>query len=160
MAKTSSDKQERAQAEESVSEAKRLSSHLIYEVIRRDGKEELRRPLASLFWSGVAAGMLISFSALGEAVLRVHLPEADWAHLIEAIGYSFGFLIVILGKMQLFTENTITTVLPVVGKPSRANYLRVSRLWLVVLLANIVGAFVAAGFIAFTPAFDDKVVLA
>ena len=160
MAKTSSDKQERAQAEESVSEAKRLSSHLIYEVIRRDGKEELRRPLASLFWSGVAAGMLISFSALGEAVLRVHLPEADWAHLIEAIGYSFGFLIVILGKMQLFTENTITTVLPVVGKPSRANYLRVSRRWLVVLLANIVGAFVAAGFIAFTPAFDDKVVTA
>lgn len=160
MTKSSTETKEREQAEESVSDAKRLSSHLIYEVIRRDGKEELRRPISSLFWSGVAAGMLISFSALGEAVLRIHLPEAEWAHLVESIGYSFGFLIVILGKMQLFTENTITTVLPVVGKPSRKNYLQISRLWSVVLFANMLGAFVAAGFIAYTPAFEANVLTA
>ena len=45
-------------------------------VIRRDGEEELERPTRSLIWSGVAAGILISFSVLGEAIFRTYLPDA------------------------------------------------------------------------------------
>ncbi|MGB5560556.1 MAG: formate/nitrite transporter family protein [Paracoccaceae bacterium] len=160
MANQTSEREEREQEEESVTDAKRLSSKLIYEVIRRDGEDELRRPMRSLLWSGIAAGMMISFSVLGEAILRVYLPKAGWAHLVESLGYSIGFLLVILGRMQLFTENTITTVLPVVGKPCRKNLIRVARLWSLVLAANILGVFLAASFIAFTPAFEPQVVAA
>ncbi|MEJ6389460.1 formate/nitrite transporter family protein [Gymnodinialimonas ulvae] len=140
--------------EQAIREATRLNSKLIYEVIRRDGEEELERPAKSLVWSGIAAGLLISFSVLGEAVLRDNLPETPWRYLIENLGYSFGFLLVILGRMQLFTENTITTILPLVAERSASCFGRVLRLWSIVLAANIVGALGAAAFMAFSGAFD------
>ena len=142
---------------EAVHQASRLPAPLVYEVIRRDGQEELERPWASLVWSGLAAGMLISFSVLGEALLRSHLPDAGWRPLVENIGYSFGFLLVILGRMQLFTENTITTVLPLCTGRFADTYKRVLTLWLTVLTANIAGAFVAAAFIAHSGAIDAAV---
>lgn len=148
--------------EKSVGKAAKLSPRLIHEVIRRDGEEELRRPFNSLFWSGIAAGILISFSIVGKAMLRTYLPDADWRPLVENFGYSFGFLLVMLGRMQLFTENTIMTVLPVVVKPSRVSFMNLSRLWGLVLLANVIGCFIAATVIAYgmvlpealIPAFD------
>jgi formate-nitrite transporter family protein len=149
--------------EKSVGKASKLSPKLIHEVIRRDGEEELGRPFRSLFWSGIAAGILISFSIVGKAMLRTHLPDTDWRPLLENFGYSFGFLLVILGRMQLFTENTIMTVLPVVAKPSRSSFAKLARLWGLVLVANVVGCFIAAATIAYgmvlpdslLPAFDE-----
>ena len=139
-----------------------LSSRLLYEIIRREGEEELARTNRSLFWAGVGAGILISFSVVGEAVLRTYLPDADWSYLIENIGYSFGFLLVILGRMQLFTENTITTVLPFMVRPCRSIAWAIARLWSLVLFANVVGAFAAAGFMVagglpadFLPAIEE-----
>ncbi|MBC7281999.1 formate/nitrite transporter family protein [Hoeflea sp.] len=148
--------------EKSVDKAARLSPRLIHEVIRRDGEEELGRPFRSLFWSGIAAGILISFSIVGKAMLRTYLPDADWRPLVENFGYSFGFLLVMLGRMPLFTENTIMTVLPVGARPSRVSFIKLARLWGLVLLANVIGCFIAATTIAYgmvlpealLPAFD------
>ena len=144
--------------ERSVTRASRLSAPLIYEVIRRDGIEEMTRPKTSLVFSGLAAGILISFSFLGTAIFRAHLPAgASWAALLENVGYSLGFLLVILGRMQLFTENTITTVLPLMARPSRKHLLLTARLWSIVLCANVVGSFVAAAFIQFSGAFSEEI---
>jgi formate/nitrite transporter FocA (FNT family) len=140
--------------EQAIREAGRLSPRMIYEVIRRDGEEELDRPTASLVWSGIAAGIMISFSVLGEAILRNALPDVSWLFLIENMGYSFGFLIVILGRMQLFTENTITTILPVAADPTLPNFAAVAKLWGIVLGANVFGALIAAAFMAHTDAVD------
>ena len=136
--------------------AEGLSSRQIFEVIRREGEEELARLKRSLMWSGVAAGLMISFSVLGEAVFRTYLPDAQWSYLVENLGYSLGFLIVILGSMQLFTENTITTVLPVMRHPSRAIFGQATSLWAIVLAANVVGAFVAAATMAHTSAIPAE----
>lgn len=127
-----------------VEDAEKLASKHIFEIIRRDGQDELARPNGSLFWSGVAAGLLISLSVLGEAIFRTYLPDAPWRYLLENLGYSLGFLVVILGRMQLFTENTITTVLPVMHHPVWAIFSRACALWAIVLGANVIGAFVAA----------------
>ncbi|MGR3512003.1 MAG: formate/nitrite transporter family protein [Paracoccaceae bacterium] len=143
--------------EASVADATRLSAKLIYEVIRRDGEEELERPFVSLVWSGLAAGLLISLSVLGEAILRAHLPEAPSSFLIENLGYSLGFMVVILGRMQLFTENTITTVLPVVARRSLSCTLSMFRLWGIVLAANVVGAMAAAFFMTLPGAFSNDI---
>lgn len=140
-----------------IQEATRLSSRLIYEVVRRDGEEELERPAKSLIWSGIAAGILISFSVIGEAIFRTYLPDTDWRFLIENLGYSFGFLLVILGRMQLFTENTITTILPLAAERSRTCLLAVLRLWVIVLTANIVGALIAAVFMSHSGVFDATI---
>jgi formate/nitrite transporter FocA (FNT family) len=143
--------------EMAVRKATRLSSKLIYEVIRRDGEEELERPTRSLIWSGVAAGVLISFSVLAEAIFRTYLPEAPWTFLLENLGYSVGFLLVILGRMQLFTENTITTILPLVAERSCRSLLAVVRLWSIVLSANVVGALLAAAFMTQTSGIAPEV---
>lgn len=143
--------------EESVKEAAALSPKLIYEVIRRDGEEELARTKRSLIWSGIAAGILISLSVLGEATLRTYLPDTPSRYLIENLGYSLGFLAVIMGRMQLFTENTITTVLPIMRDRTLAAFSSMMRLWAIVLSANVVGAFAAAALFVFTPAISPEV---
>ena len=142
---------------QSIEEATTLAPRLIYEVIRREGEEELQRPYQSLIWSGIAAGLMISFSVLGEAILRTYLPDMPSSYLIENLGYSLGFLLVILGRLQLFTENTITTVFPLVGKPTPKMFISVLRLWGIVLAANVVGALAAASLFAFTPAIPSDV---
>jgi len=140
--------------EEAVREASHLSAKLVYQVVRREGGEELQRPWKSLFWSAVAAGVCISFSVIGEALFKTYVLGSTWLPLLESLGYTFGFVIVIVGRMQLFTENTLTTVLPLFARPSLYNLWCVVRLWGIVLGANVIGCFIAAAFIAFMPAFE------
>lgn len=147
---------EKEAEEKSVSEAAALSPKLIYEIIRRDGEEELERSKTSLMWSGIAAGMLISLSVLGEAIFRTHMPDTPHRYLIENLGYSLGFLAVIMGRMQLFTENTITTVLPVMHARTLRALGSMLRLWGIVLSANVVGAFGAAALFVYTPALPPE----
>ncbi|CRL10745.1 Inner membrane protein YfdC [Phaeobacter italicus] len=141
---------------EIVEEGVGISPRLIFETIRREGEEELERPVRALWWSGIAAGILISFSVLGKSLFRAYLPEADWTPLVENLGYSLGFLMVILGRMQLFTENTITTVVPVVLRQDMNSFVRTARLWCIVLGANVVGAFVIAAFFGLTPVLKPE----
>ena len=136
---------------EEVEEHSRLRVPVIYEVVRREGETEMRRPTTSLWWSGVAAGLSISFSLLGQAVLYSHLPDAEWRPLITALGYSIGFLMAVLARQQLFTETTITVVLPVLADFTRANVRSLLRMWAIVLAANFAGTFFAALFCNFSP---------
>ncbi len=130
--------------EAKASDHQALLSKVVYETIRQEGEEELRRPTVSLWWSGCAAGVVMSSSLLVMASLHALLPDAPWRRAVTSLGYSVGFVIVILGRMQLFTENTITAVLPLLSEPTRKNFVRVARLWIVVLLANFVGTFASA----------------
>jgi formate/nitrite transporter FocA (FNT family) len=120
-------------------------SPVIHEVVRRQGEEELGRPNGSLFWSGVAGGITIMASVIAEAALLRKLPVTlPWREAAADLGYSLGFLMVILGRMQLFTEQTIVTVLPVMAAPSWAKLGATARLWAIVFVANMAGACVAA----------------
>ena len=132
-----------------VDDLKAANAKELHRAIREEGEDELRRPLASLFWSGIAAGLAINASLLTEGVLHQRLPDAPWRELVVSMGYPIGFLIVILGRMQLFTESTITAVLPLVSDPSRESLLRTLRLWGVVLGANLIGTATGAAVIAF-----------
>lgn len=127
---------------------------VIYDVVRRYGEEEMSRPAISLWWSGLAAGLSMSFSLLAEAILRMHLPDADWVRLIAGLGYPVGFVMVVLARQQLFTENTITVVLPLMAEPTRRNLWRSWRVWGIVLAANLVGTIAAALLCTFTPVID------
>jgi formate/nitrite transporter FocA (FNT family) len=129
---------------------------VIYEIVRRLGEEEMARPVVSLWWSGLAAGLSISFSLLAQAVLQQHLEPTGWRLLVTSFGYSIGFLMVVLARQQLFTENTITVVLPVMANWSIGNFGRAARLWAVVLLANFAGTLFAAAFCSFTPVIDPE----
>lgn len=116
-----------------------LRSPLIYEIVRRDGNEELERPGTSLWWSGIAAGVAISLSLVVQGALHAGLPDAPWRSLVSAFGYSTGFVVVILGRLQLFTENTITAVLPLLADRSLSTLRQLLRMWSIVFAANMTG---------------------
>ena len=126
-----------------------ISARVVHEIVRRSGDDELGRPASSLWWSGVAAGFGIFFSILGEALLMAALPDAPWRPAVAAIGYTLGFLVVILGQLQLFTESTLLAVIPVVTKPTWQNLGRLARLWAIVLVANITGTFLVAALLTY-----------
>lgn len=131
--------------EEAVEERLSLRAPMIYEVVRREGEEELRRPDRSLWWSGLVAGFALSTSVYFESFLHHYLPDRPWRPLVENFGYSFGFVLVILGRLQLFTENTISVILPILAAPSWQGLVNIARLWTIVLLANLLGTLISAG---------------
>lgn len=130
---------------------------VVYEAIRREGEEELERNTAALVWSGVAAGLSMGFSFLTEALLGYHMPTVSWQPLVSKFGYCIGFLIVVLGRQQLFTENTLTAVLPFLNEKSPKKLLQVARLWITVLSANLVGALVFAFLLKLMVIFEPGV---
>jgi len=117
---------------------------IVYETIRLEGEDELRRPVMGLFWSGLAAGLSMGFSLIMQGLLQSCLPETQWRPLIVRIGYTSGFLIVVLGRQQLFTENTVTPILPLLLNRNRETAMAVLRLWAVVLAANLLGTLLVA----------------
>ncbi len=131
-------------AESQVKKKTRLASQTIYEIISKEGNEELSRPLSSLGWSGFAAGICICFSVFTQAHLQYYLPDGGAWPLLEKMGYIVGFMIVILGRLQLFTEHTITVILPLLDNFSRRNFLRTVKLWGTVFSTNLAGTFLVA----------------
>jgi formate/nitrite transporter FocA (FNT family) len=140
---------------EDIEERSSPRTPVIYEIVSRLGTEEMKRPPTSLWWSGIAGGMSISFSLLAQAILQTHLPDAPWRPLVSTLGYSVGFLMAVLSRQQLFTENTITAVLPVMAEMNLSNLWKLGRMWGIVLIANLVGTLVAALFCTFSPALPE-----
>ncbi|WGV21515.1 MULTISPECIES: formate/nitrite transporter family protein [unclassified Pseudomonas] len=129
---------------------------VLHEIIRYQGDQELERTLAALWWSALAAGLSMGLSLMAMGLFYARLPEGDSAQAIASIGYSAGFLAVILARQQLFTENTLTAVLPVMTAPTLANFGRLLRLWSVVLLGNLAGTLLVAWVMLELPIFDSK----
>jgi formate/nitrite transporter FocA (FNT family) len=154
----SDDKPDEDGKESKASEEHVPEGEVIYRAIRQDGDYALCLTSMELAYSGLAAGLSMGFSLIGEGLLRAHLPEAPWAPLVSKFGYALGFLIVILGRQQLFTEQTLSSILPLLS-PDRphGNLPNVARLWIVVLLANLAGAAGLALVTAWTPAFSGEV---
>lgn len=134
-----------------VEEKSTPATPVIYEIVRRVGEEEMSRPAMSLWWSGVAAGLSMGFSVIAVGVLQMHLPDTEWRPLLLGLGFPVGFLMVVLARQQLFTENTITVVLPIMAEPSARNFGRAGRMWAIVLAANLTGTLCMALVFAFTP---------
>jgi len=134
-----------------------VSAVVVHEAVRLDGDEELNRSLSALAWSGLAAGMSMGFSFVGQALLRSYLPDAPWRPLVTALGYPLGFLLVIIGRQQLFTENTLTAIIPLLARRDAETLFKVARIWTIVLFSNLVGAHLFAWVVGNTPMFSREV---
>ncbi len=111
-----------------------------------EGIEQIKRPVFSLALSSVAAGLILSSSVMAVAVIStliIDLNQPLFLRLAMALVYPLGFIICIMSGTELFTEHTATAVYPVLaGKASPASLL---RLWLIVIMGNMIGAVVGAG---------------
>ncbi|QLJ13276.1 formate/nitrite transporter family protein [Pseudomonas putida] len=145
-----------ADEEQEVSHSQPPRAAVLHEIIRYQGDQELERTLAALWWSALAAGLSMGLSLMAMGLFYARLPEGDGAQVVASIGYSAGFLAVILARQQLFTENTLTAVLPVMTASTLANFGRLLRLWGVVLFGNLAGTLLVAWVMLELPIFDSK----
>jgi formate/nitrite transporter FocA (FNT family) len=122
-----------------VEEKRSPTPQVLHETVRLAGEAELARTASALLWSALAAGLSMGFSMLAPALLMARFGDTPVGWLLAGLGYSVGFLIVILARQQLFTENTLTAVLPLITHPRRDTLLRLLRLWLLVLTGNLAG---------------------
>lgn len=106
-----------------------------------EGRDALERPLDALFISGLSGGLDIGFSMFLMAVVWT-LTESTFSDpvikLLVANAYAVGFIFVVLGRSELFTEQTTLAILPVLNR--RASLLALARLWAVVYVSNLLGA--------------------
>ena len=142
------------QQKHEIEDQSRPNAALIHETIRAEGTSELERAALPLALSALAAGLSMGFSLIVEGKLHALLPEGYLRDLVSPLGYTVGFLIVVLGRQQLFTENTLTPMLPLLHNRDVKTLLQVARLWAIVLASNVVGAVLAATAIAHAGAFD------
>jgi formate/nitrite transporter FocA (FNT family) len=143
-----------APSEASKPRSTRLSAGQIYDNIRVSAQEEMRRPAAALFWSATAAGLTIGFSFLAGAYLTA-LAAAAYSGAATAVGYPLGFVFVVLARGQLFTENTLEPIIPLLHSPTLKTLRQLLSLWVVVLIGNLVGACMFAAIVALTPMLGE-----
>lgn len=114
------------------------------------GETELERPTDGLFLSAISAGLDIGFGPLA-MVIFLSLIGASFGHFLTefilANFYSIGFIFVVLGRSELFTEHTATAVFPVLD--GRKSLTDLGRLWAIVFVGNVIGAAIFAGAIVF-----------
>lgn len=130
---------------------------VIHEIIREEGEAELKRTNIALALSGLAAGLSMGFSFLTEALLQAATPKTMSQHAIASFGYTIGFILVVLARQQLFTESTLTAVLPVVTRKDFKTLLAAARLWAIVLLTNLIGTWIFASLIHHPALFSNDV---
>jgi formate/nitrite transporter FocA (FNT family) len=137
-------------------ERRSISAAVVHEAILQEGRAESKRTSSALAWSGLAAGLSMGFSLAAEGALKAVLPDTKWAHALTNLGYPIGFLFVILGRQQLYTESTLVAALPALHDRTRGAVLNMFRLWGIVLVMNIVGVFIFAWGSANTEMFTSE----
>jgi len=143
-----------AREQEKVDQRQALSAKAVHKALLQEGEEELERSTGALAWSAFAAGISIGLSLVAQGVLRHHLPDTQWRPLITSLGYPVGFIVVTLGRQQLYTETTLTACLPLLHHRTRQVLLNVLRLWAAVFIGNMIGAALFAFAAAWTSTFS------
>jgi formate-nitrite transporter family protein len=133
----------------------RLSALEIHENIRAPAVEELERPTSSLFFSSLAAGMLIGFSFLSMAFAAHYTPE-PYKHPLASLVYPIGFMFVIIGRSELFTENTLEPVIPLLHARDAKTLRQLLRMWGILIVGNLLGALVFGWLLGRTPMIDPS----
>ena len=134
----------------------RPSAEEIYQQVARNAEQELQRRTVSLAVSGFTGGTFMGFSALGVGILLAALGHSPRAVLLSRLLYPLGFIVVIIGRSQLFTENTLYPVALVLAE--KRQFWNTLRLWAVVLPSNLAGALAFASLISLTHALPGPIV--
>lgn len=129
-------------SESSQHDLDRPTANQIYEQVALNGKRELSRSNVSLAISGVAGGLLMGLTGLSVAILMEMVGMTPAGRLAAMFFYPLGFMVVILGRSQLFTENTLYPVALMLSE--KKHFFSTLRLWSVVFPANVFGAFLFA----------------
>src|SRR3954465_1188933 len=141
--------------EQAAPESRRLTAHEIFESATENARSELKRPWLGLAFSGLAGGITLGLTGIAVASVRATLGDGGWQELVAYLIYPIGFIAVIIGRQQLFTENTLYPVVLVLDE--RKHLLSTLRLWAVVFISNIAGALLFAALCTYTTALKPDI---
>ncbi len=133
------------EAEESTSvqqDLNRPTANQIFNQVAQNARVELSRTVVSLAISGVAGGLTMGLTGLSVSILLSMVGATPAGRIVAMFFYPLGFMVVILGRSQLFTENTLYPVALMLAE--KRHLLSTLRLWAVVFPANILGALLFA----------------
>jgi formate/nitrite transporter FocA (FNT family) len=145
-------------SEAPVVETRRFTADEILQGTLENARNELRRSLVKLGFSGIAGGITMGLTALGVSSIRAFVGDGGWRDLIGYLAYPLGFIAVIIGRAQLFTENTLYPVVLVLDE--RRHLVRMLRLWGTVFVANVIGAMIFAVLVAKSSALHPDILSA
>lgn len=134
----------------------RPSAQEIFEQVANNARQELKRSTWALGFSGFAGGIFMGLSALGNAIALAMLGSTNKIEFFAKMFYPVGFIVVILGRAQLFTENTLYPVALVLAE--KKHFWNTMRLWFTVLPSNVLGALAFATLAGRTSALSPEVV--
>ena len=120
----------------------RPTAQQIFDQVAENARGELERTTVSLAISGIAGGLLMGLTGMSVSILLSMVGNTPAGEVAAYFFYPLGFMVVILGRSQLFTENTLYPVALMLDE--RRHYLATARLWATVFPANVVGAFLFA----------------
>ena len=135
-------------------ELERPNAEEIYEQVAANAREELKRSTVSLAISGFAGGVFLGLSALGTAITLGMFGSSPQSQFVAKMFYPVGFIVVILGRAQLFTENTLYPVALMLAE--KRHFWNTLRLWCTVLPANVAGALAFAALASRTAALPPS----
>ena len=118
--------------------SQRRTAREIFEAVEDNGHDELRRSAKALAFSGLAGGLSMGLTGLAVAAAMLALPPSPSREFVAYLVYPVGFIAVIIGRAQLFTENTLYPVALVLSE--KRHVLDTLRLWTVVFSCNVLGA--------------------
>ena len=145
-----------APAQPAQRDLERPTAHEIFAQVAENARRELARPAAGLAVSGVAGGLTMGLTALSTSIALAELGTSATAQFIAHCLYPIGFMAVILGRAQLFTENTLYPVALLLAE--RRHFWSTLRLWSIVLPTNVLGALLFAALAVKTGALRPEYV--
>lgn len=130
----------------------------IYKRAVAEGDRRLGMPPLEKTATAFIAGVTIVFgvaalgitSALAEPALGPGL-----AHIVGALAFAIGLVFLVVGRSELFTENFFGPVASTIDQEGRGSLLELGRLWLVVLVLNLVGGAVLAAILTVEGALPE-----
>jgi formate-nitrite transporter family protein len=114
----------------------------IYRATREEGKRRLSRPVPELAATALVGGFDVAFGVVAYA-LAANTVDGKARHLVGAVAFGLGFVFIVVGRSELFTENFL---IPVAGleRDRLRSWLKLGELWLVALVLNVLGGVLLA----------------
>ena len=127
-----------------ISNYPKSAEEIFHEQVQTGLAEHNRSP-GGLLVSAIAAGLEVGFTLfLAGIVLTLFYDKLDSPalHIWLALAYPIGFIFVVIGRSELFTEHTTLAVIPVLN--GSTNFLSLMKTWGLVFTGNLIGGYLMA----------------